>query len=186
LILLIRVPQFASAPCFTRLARTDVARDCGRTMYQPMPPDPVKPAVESALDSNDTRMQQVTYADGKLYGALDTAVTAGGATKARPLGERVDLGAVELGPEERVLVRGQVEAVGVDAEALVGAERARDLGGQWPGMPEPVPVLWTWRMLGAAGPAAAEAAPGRPSRPSTVISAVALTRVAGAIHAALG
>jgi hypothetical protein len=34
------------------------------------------------LDSNDTRMQQVTYADGKLYGALDTAVSVGGATKA--------------------------------------------------------------------------------------------------------
>jgi hypothetical protein len=45
-------------------------------------PDPFKPEVESTLDSNDTRMQQVTYADGKLYGALDTAVTAGGATRA--------------------------------------------------------------------------------------------------------
>jgi hypothetical protein len=38
--------------------------------------------VESALDSNDTRMQQTTYADGKLYGALDTAVKVDGATKA--------------------------------------------------------------------------------------------------------
>jgi len=45
-------------------------------------PDALKPEVESTLDSNDTRMQQVTYADGKLYGALDTAVTVGGATKA--------------------------------------------------------------------------------------------------------
>jgi hypothetical protein len=45
-------------------------------------PDPAKPEVESTLDSNDTRMQQVTYADGKLYGALDTAVTVGGAVKA--------------------------------------------------------------------------------------------------------
>jgi hypothetical protein len=45
-------------------------------------PDPFKPNVESVLDSNDTRMQQVTYANGKLYGALDTAVTVGGATKA--------------------------------------------------------------------------------------------------------
>ena len=45
-------------------------------------PDPFKPEVESTLDSNDTRMQQVTYANGKLYGALDTAVTVGGATKA--------------------------------------------------------------------------------------------------------
>jgi hypothetical protein len=45
-------------------------------------PDPAKPEVESPLDSNDTRMQQVTYTGGKLYGALDTAVTVGGATKA--------------------------------------------------------------------------------------------------------
>jgi hypothetical protein len=45
-------------------------------------PDPFKPEVESTLDSNDTRMQQVTYAGGRLYGALDTAVSVGGATKA--------------------------------------------------------------------------------------------------------
>src|SRR6185437_5055391 len=45
-------------------------------------PDPFAPEVESPLDSNDTRMQQVTYATGKLYGALDTAVTVGGAVKA--------------------------------------------------------------------------------------------------------
>lgn len=31
--------------------------------------------VEGQLDSNDTRMQQVTYAGGKLWGALDTNVT---------------------------------------------------------------------------------------------------------------
>jgi hypothetical protein len=45
-------------------------------------PDKFAPEVESPLDSNDTRMQQVTYADGKLYGALDTAVSVEGATKA--------------------------------------------------------------------------------------------------------
>jgi hypothetical protein len=45
-------------------------------------PDPFAPEVESTLDSNDTRMQQVTYANGRLYGALDTAVTVGGTTKA--------------------------------------------------------------------------------------------------------
>jgi hypothetical protein len=45
-------------------------------------PDPSKPEVESTLDSNDTRMQQVTFADGKLYGALDTAVKVGGKTRA--------------------------------------------------------------------------------------------------------
>jgi hypothetical protein len=45
-------------------------------------PDPFKPEVESHLDSNDSRMQQTTYAGGRLYGALDTAVVVGGATKA--------------------------------------------------------------------------------------------------------
>jgi len=45
-------------------------------------PDPFKPEVESALDSNDTRMQQVTYANGRLYGALDTGLKVGGATRA--------------------------------------------------------------------------------------------------------
>jgi hypothetical protein len=34
------------------------------------------------LNSNDSRMQQVTYADGKLWGALDTAVNVGGQDRA--------------------------------------------------------------------------------------------------------
>jgi hypothetical protein len=46
----------------------------------------VQPAhneVISTPDSNDTRMQQVTYANGKLWGALDTAINPdGGAQRA--------------------------------------------------------------------------------------------------------
>ena len=38
--------------------------------------------VVSRLDSNDTRMQQVMYANGKVWGALDTAVTLGAANQA--------------------------------------------------------------------------------------------------------
>jgi hypothetical protein len=38
--------------------------------------------VESPLDSNDTRMQQVMWANGKLWGALDTALTVGGVNHA--------------------------------------------------------------------------------------------------------
>jgi hypothetical protein len=45
-------------------------------------PDPFKPEVISHLDANDSRMQQVWYANGKLWGALDTAVGVGGAQKA--------------------------------------------------------------------------------------------------------
>jgi hypothetical protein len=37
---------------------------------------------EGVLDSNDTRMQQVTFAAGKLWGALDTAVKVNGADTA--------------------------------------------------------------------------------------------------------
>ena len=32
------------------------------------------------IDTNDSRMQQVTYANGRLWGALDTGVTVGGET----------------------------------------------------------------------------------------------------------
>jgi hypothetical protein len=44
--------------------------------------EPAHDEVEQHLDSNDTRMQQVTYANGKLWGALDTALTLGGVNKA--------------------------------------------------------------------------------------------------------
>jgi hypothetical protein len=38
--------------------------------------------VEKKIDSNDSRMQQVYFANGKLWSALDTGVSVGGATKA--------------------------------------------------------------------------------------------------------
>lgn len=44
--------------------------------------DPFAPEVLSQLDSNDTRMQQVTYADGRVWGALDTELVIGGAHQA--------------------------------------------------------------------------------------------------------
>ena len=40
------------------------------------------PNTEKVVDSNDSRMQQVTYANGKLWGALDTAVTVQGVRQA--------------------------------------------------------------------------------------------------------
>jgi hypothetical protein len=39
--------------------------------------EPAHTEVVSTPDSNDTRMQQVVYANGKLWGALDTAATVG-------------------------------------------------------------------------------------------------------------
>jgi len=44
-------------------------------------PDPFTEA-EGPLDSNDTRMQQVTFAAGKLYGALDTTLTVNNVNEA--------------------------------------------------------------------------------------------------------
>src|SRR5262249_29764779 len=44
--------------------------------------DPFAPEPEYRLDSNDSRMQQVTYANGKLWGALDTALTLNSVNKA--------------------------------------------------------------------------------------------------------
>ncbi len=44
-------------------------------------PDPFTEVI-SKLDANDTRMQQVWYANGKVWGALDTALTIGGSNQA--------------------------------------------------------------------------------------------------------
>jgi hypothetical protein len=44
--------------------------------------EPAHNEVESRLDTSDTRMQQVVFANGKVWGALGTAVQVGGATKA--------------------------------------------------------------------------------------------------------
>jgi len=44
--------------------------------------EPAHNEVISRLDSNDTRMQQVMYANGKVWGALDTAVTLEGVNRA--------------------------------------------------------------------------------------------------------
>ncbi|GAA0382035.1 hypothetical protein GCM10009530_36000 [Microbispora corallina] len=44
--------------------------------------EPEHDEAEAPLDSNDTRMQQVVYAGGKLWAALDTAVTVAGQDKA--------------------------------------------------------------------------------------------------------
>jgi len=44
--------------------------------------DPFKPEVIGDLDSNDSRMQQVYYANGKVWGALDTRMSVGGTEQA--------------------------------------------------------------------------------------------------------
>jgi hypothetical protein len=44
--------------------------------------DPYKPEVIGQLDSNDSRMQQVYYANGKVWGALDTRMSVNGSEQA--------------------------------------------------------------------------------------------------------
>jgi hypothetical protein len=44
--------------------------------------DPFAPNHEYPVDSNDTRMQQVVFANGQLWGALDTAVNSSANTRA--------------------------------------------------------------------------------------------------------
>jgi len=53
---------------------------CWKLLFNP--PEPAHNEVISRPDSNDTRMQQVTYANGKLWGALDTALTVGSSNRA--------------------------------------------------------------------------------------------------------
>ena len=54
---------------------------CSKVVLGTKQPDKYKES-EFAFDSNDTRMLQSAYAHGLLWGALDTAVDVGGATKA--------------------------------------------------------------------------------------------------------
>ncbi len=67
--------------CINNTTTATVAgRGCWRLLFNP--PQPAHNEVISRPDSNDTRMQQVMYANGKLWGALDTAVTVNGGNRA--------------------------------------------------------------------------------------------------------
>jgi hypothetical protein len=60
---------------------TPLGVGCWRNIVVPPPAGPF-PEHITALPSNDSRMQQVSFARGVLYGALDSAVTVNGANKA--------------------------------------------------------------------------------------------------------
>lgn len=59
----------------------DIGSGCWRFFFSTSD-EPAHDEVLSHLDTSDTRMHQVVYANGKVWGALDTAVTVGGANKA--------------------------------------------------------------------------------------------------------
>jgi hypothetical protein len=54
---------------------------CWKLLVSARAHNATKPEVVMKLDSNDTRMQQVMYANGKLWGALDSAVTVDGVNR---------------------------------------------------------------------------------------------------------
>ena len=60
---------------------TPLGLGCWRLLINPPPKGPF-PQTETRLPSNDSRMQQVSYANGKLWAALDTAVTVNGQRQA--------------------------------------------------------------------------------------------------------
>jgi hypothetical protein len=65
--------------------------------------------VVSAPDANDTRMQQVMYANGKLWGALDTALNPDGG------GQRAGIAYFVLNPNAgKVVMQGYLGATGYD------------------------------------------------------------------------
>jgi hypothetical protein len=54
---------------------------CWKLLVSATAHNATKPEVVTAIDSNDTRMQQVMYANGRLWGALDTAINPDGGTQ---------------------------------------------------------------------------------------------------------
>jgi hypothetical protein len=82
--------------------------------------DPFKPEVIGDLDSNDSRMQQVYYANGKVWGALDTRMSVGGVEQAGIAWFIVkpDMiapgGGGKVGPQSAVVNQGYVGVAGAN------------------------------------------------------------------------
>jgi hypothetical protein len=80
---------------------------CWRLLFNP--PGPAHDEVISTPDSNDTRMQQVMYANGKLWGALDTALNPDGG------GQRAGIAWYIVNPvSSKLVLQGYLGAAGYD------------------------------------------------------------------------
>ena len=92
---LLAVPRYAippkavqkpgPAPLAACLNNTTLPTPFGPGCWQLLLTPDEKPTTHSslqALDTNDTRMQQTVYVNGRIWGALDTAVTIGGKRRA--------------------------------------------------------------------------------------------------------
>jgi hypothetical protein len=83
----LKVGRYAFPPSSVQKVGSTPLRDCLNdadcaTNFLLGAPDPHAPNPMYALDSNDTRMQQVVYANGKVWGALDTAIKVDGKLQA--------------------------------------------------------------------------------------------------------
>ncbi len=85
--------------------RNIAGRGCWRLL---LPPQPAHNEVISAPDSNDTRMQQVTYANSKLWGALDTALNPDGGS------QRAGIAWYVINPNGGIVQQGYLGAAGYD------------------------------------------------------------------------
>jgi hypothetical protein len=110
---------------------------CWQLLFEPQD-QPAHDEVISRLDASDSRMHQVVLADGKLWSALDTAVSVGGQTKAGVEFFVVDPKSSSSGPSGSIVKQGYLgvannnltyPAVGVTASGraviamtLVGAD----------------------------------------------------------------
>jgi hypothetical protein len=73
--------------------------------------EPAHDEVESHLDSNDSRMQQVWFANGKLFGALDTIVNVGGEDKAG-IAYFIVKPSVDDGPHDTTVLKAKIAKQG--------------------------------------------------------------------------
>lgn len=87
-------------------------RGCWRLLFATRP---AHNEVVSRPDSNDTRMQQVTFANGKLWGALDTALNPGGGAQRAGVAWYIVKPDTSSGVlDARVAMQGYLGAAGVD------------------------------------------------------------------------
>jgi hypothetical protein len=103
-------PPAADTPqgyCINDVATSTIAGiGCWRLLFGG---EPAHNEVISRPDSNDTRMQQVMFANGKLWGALDTALNPGGGA------QRAGIAYYVLSPATgKVALQGYLGAAGFD------------------------------------------------------------------------
>jgi hypothetical protein len=112
----VRVGRYSVPPPVVQKAGPTPLRDClNDPVCRPDVIDGTGPReVLQTLDSNDSRMQQVVLADGRLYGALDTAVQVGGATHAGIAWYVLDPSSTTSAVSAKVRATGQFGVAGND------------------------------------------------------------------------